>query len=236
VKVTNIPEEISSWQSIKDTFKEKIPKGKKIRFVSKIGANSECYIWFERFDGDSQFLKELQVDLEGNLLTIKLVDHNDYKLFQKELPAKLKNFRDKEINTLQKELATKPLLLANTSFKNLDYMKKCVWELLDKTDAGKELEKESNGETVIKAIFEYHPKACFKLNKGECLQGIKVDLHEKVDAKTGKRSKCFFFNQKNKNTEEITYEDFSISKCFSEIAKNPPLDNSIEDKEKLTVF
>lgn len=125
-----------------------------------------------------------------------------------QLPPRVRSSREKELQQFRRQLAGLPLTLGGAPFNSVDHLNKCMHDLLDKTEAGKTLKKDSVAEKAVLALLEYHPNAFVKKGGSDKQPvGIRVDLHSKTN-KDGSPSKCFFVLRQHKQTQQ---EDAEVS-------------------------
>ena len=126
-----------------------------------------------------------------------------------QLPPRVRTCREKELQQFRRQIAGLPLSLGGASFNSVDHLNKCMHDLLDKTEAGKTLKKDSVAEKAVLALLDFHPNAFIKKGGHDRHPiGIKVDLHAKTN-KDGSPSKCFFVIRQHKESKE---EDAEVNK------------------------
>ncbi|KAL8437227.1 hypothetical protein Efla_006588 [Eimeria flavescens] len=225
LRLSNLPAEAPKWQSIKDALRKKLPEKVQIRYVSRVDAKQQCTVWLGSFKGDREFFKEpLTLQIEGSEACLTLMTPGEVRACcNSDLPPRIRMSREKELQQFRRQLAGLPLSLAGTPFNSVDHLHKCMNDLLEKTEAGKALKPESVAERAVLALLEYHPNAFFKKGGAEKTPcGIKVDFYAK-GKEAAEKSKCFFVLRRHNQTKEEDAEDFSLSKCMSELSRNPPV-------------
>ncbi|CDI78941.1 la domain-containing protein, putative [Eimeria acervulina] len=230
----------AKWQSIKDALRETLPQKVLVRYVSRMNSQQQCTVWLSSFKGDREFFKDsLKLQVEGQEATLTLMSPGEVRAAcNSDLPPRVRTCREKELQQFRRQIAGLPLSLGGASFNSVDHLNKCMHDLLDKTEAGKTLKKDSVAEKAVLALLDFHPNAFIKKGGHDRHPiGIKVDLHAKTN-KDGSPSKCFFVIRQHKESKEEDAEDFSVSKCLSELSRNPPvlaeaLDNFMQQRYEL---
>lgn len=222
---------------MKDALKATLPGEVFVKFVSKIAdaaAGSEdntksCWVYLGPFENDRQTLEKMQpiqIPLGGGSAQAFVLSVAEIRECVKDLPARIRISRDRDLQTLRRQISALPLTLGGVPFKSVEHLRKCISEFLSKTPVGQALKPDSAAEKAVKNLLDYHPKAFMKRGgKDQEVVGIKVGLHEKIDSQTGEQTKCFYVLRKRRNAPadaEIEEEDFSVSKCLAELAKDPP--------------
>lgn len=123
------------------------------------------------------------------------------------MPPRMRANREKDLQTLRRQLCALPLAIGGVSFSSVDHLRSCVQEFLQKTPVNQTLKPDSAAERAVKGLLEYHPKAFVKKGgRDKEVTGIKVGLHEKTNNQTGERMKCFFVLRKKKNSQADSEE------------------------------
>lgn len=238
LKLCDIPENVQQWQQVKDAIKEKLPGEVFVKFVSKIDEVSvagdkktrRCWVYLGPFENDRETLQKMQpikIPLGEGEAEAHILTDQEVRLCVQDLPPRIRMAREKDLQTLRRQLAALPLSLGGVPFKSVEHLRMCMAEFLQKTPVDQALKPNSAAEKAVKSLLDYHPKAYMKKGgRDREVVGIKVGLHDKLDSQSGERSKCFFVVRKKKGEEqnEEDEEDFSVSKCISELAKDPPCD------------
>lgn len=223
--VSQVPEEVT-WNMIREAAEAEVLKlcdgvkmqynGKdcfRLRFASTINPNKTCYLYWRPFTEDLKILKQFnKLTINGVDMPVAFVDDvaTATAVFD-NLPPMLRNDRDKDFIERRRKLSGKPLKLADTEFASVEHLRKCCRELLEKTDPDTEVKEEA--QAVIKAVLSYHPKAEAKLRD---FKSIKAAIRTDIETDSN-GSKCFFVVR-----EDGSCEDFSLVKCFENLARNPP--------------
>ncbi|PFH35569.1 hypothetical protein BESB_052200 [Besnoitia besnoiti] len=246
LKLCGLPESVQQWQEVKDAIKEHLPGEVFVKFVSKVEeatvASGEktrrCWIYLAPFENDRENLEKAQpikIPLGGAHAEASVLADHEVRLCIQDLPPRIRTAREKDLQTLRRQLAALPLSLGGVPFKSVEHLRTCVAEFLKKTPVDQALKPNSAAEKAVKSLLDFHPKAYVKKGgRDKEVVGIKVGLHDKLDSQTGERTKCFFVVRKKKGaaeSDEAEEEDFSVSKCISELAKDPPCD--AEELKKL---
>nr|PIM01013.1 la domain protein [Toxoplasma gondii COUG] len=236
LKLCDIPESVQQWQQVKDAIKETLPGEVFVKFVSKIEEVSvsadkktrRCWVYLGSFEDDRETLQKMQpikIPLGDGEAEAYILTDQEVRLCVQDLPPRIRTAREKDLQTLRRQLAALPLSLGGIPFKSVEHLRMCMAEFLQKTPVDQALKPNSAAEKAVKGLLDYHPKAYIKKGgRDREVVGIKVGLHDKRDSQSGERSKCFFVVRKKKGAEqdEEDVEDFSVSKCISELAKDPP--------------
>lgn len=129
------------------------------------------------------------------------------------MPPRVRTAREKDLQTLRRQLCALPLTIGGVNFTSVDHLRSCINEFLQKTAVDQTLKPGSAAERAVKGLLDYHPKAFMKKGgRDREVSGIKVGLHEKTNNQTGERMKCFFVVRKKKNaTEESEEQDEEVS-------------------------
>jgi len=220
VKISGLPEE-ASWQSLKDTLSETLPVGAKISFVSTIKNGGECTFLAKSFADDKKFFSELSLDMNGSQVKCSLAEGPDASTFLASLPQLVRKNRERELQRSKRKALFREIYVAGTKFASVDHLRQCVREVIAKTGEGESIQQEAPAFKVIKALLSYHPRSEDKLKD---LAHFKVATHEAASqenskGKQSKPAKCLFVVRSG--GEE---EDFSVNKCITELAKNPPFE------------
>ncbi|OII77214.1 LA domain-containing protein [Cryptosporidium andersoni] len=227
VKVSSLPENIS-WIAVKDELKAElqklIPNGENlVRYVSQTTQNGTCYMLLKPFLNDQNIVKEICLTLDDIKVPVVLVGQEEArKVITTALPRHIQKEREKEINKQRMIFTSQPILIGGQQFASIEHLRRCLKEVLEQSAVDTVFDGESLSFNVLKALLHYHPKGS---DKTRGMHSITVKYHPETN-----NSKCFFILRKNEAGQD-EMEDFSVSKCLQQLARNPPLASKLGKNE-----
>jgi len=204
--VKDVPAE-HNWQQVKDSIKAKLPPKTSVWHVSLVSDNRQCTVVFSPFEGDLQFVEQLEFEVGNAKLKAEVCHDEAFIQALKNLPKPIVEKREKEVRKRQKE-RNRPIIVGTQRFLNIAALKGRVRDILNSRSDGEQLKTDGTDFKLIKAILEYHPRG---EEKSVGLTGLKVAKSPHGD------SRCFYM-VKSDGSEE----DFSSVKCFQNLEQNPP--------------
>ncbi|KAK2196696.1 Winged helix DNA-binding domain superfamily [Babesia duncani] len=211
VIVSNIPAGIKEWSSVKEALQK--ASSSNIRFISPIGDEGRCFVWFSKNTKPSDVVDGISPTLEGNTLEIKLInDEQHYKEFLSAMLPSVVFSRSKDLQRIQSSTMASPIDIDGLTIRNFGFIKCLLNDFLNASQVGQRVALDSNAGKVLRYILDYHPNASEK--KGGASKVLSCFEVVEDTGKDSKNKKRFSIILTDKKTSNETKEDVSLSKCI----------------------
>eukprot|EP00922_Rhytidocystis_sp_ex-Travisia-forbesii_P051649 GHVS01076600.1.p1 GENE.GHVS01076600.1~~GHVS01076600.1.p1 ORF type:complete len:643 (+),score=207.94 GHVS01076600.1:25-1929(+) len=231
--VEGIPEDVSDWKLVKESIQAKLPQHEKcIRYAGSVNQDGTCFVFFNAFVNDKQTLHNLEVAIEGQTATIKLLESNDRRLGRLigSLPPPIRARRDKEMSNPNLKLTLLPIFLGGQRFESFEHLRRCVEDLLAATDVGTTFEKTCVPHSVLKALMTYDPmRRDVIAGREDEFVGFRIGERpafgkQRRGEEEGELKKVFLMIFKG-DGEEVQ-EQTMHWKCITALSLNPPVEEN----------